>query len=81
MVIMIGCLPTHPRRKCLSRRHEVVLKKAQSSDGIVDRVHKIKLWDKLKALEMLAKHFALLTEKVEESREIVVRWMEPGEKL
>ena len=71
---------TREESACLASM-EVVLKKAQSGDGIVDRVHKIKLWDKLKALEILAKHFALLTERVEESGEIVVRWMEPGEKL
>jgi len=38
---------------------EVVMKNAMTGDGQVDRVLKIKLWDKPKALEMLARHKAL----------------------
>ena len=41
------------------RRHEVV---------------KIKPYDKLKALEMLAKHLGLLTERVEHSGGLEVSW-------
>lgn len=41
---------------------EVIIKNAEAGDGKTDRVHKIKMWDKPKALEMLAKHFSLLTD-------------------
>lgn len=43
---------------------EVVMKNATAGDGKVDRVLKIRTWDKPKVLELLAKHFALLTEVV-----------------
>jgi phage terminase small subunit len=38
-------------------------------------VHKIRLWDKARALELLAKHYALLTERVAHEGEIVYRWI------
>lgn len=41
---------------------EVILKNAKAGDGIVDTVHKIKIFDKVRALELLAKHFQLLTD-------------------
>lgn len=43
---------------------EVVMKNATAGDGKIDRVLKIKVWDKPKVMEMLGKHFALLTERV-----------------
>lgn len=44
---------------------EVVKKNLAAGDGKVDTVHKIKLWDKPRALELLAKHLKLLTEHVQ----------------
>lgn len=44
---------------------EVVIKNAKAGDNQTDTVHKIKVWDKPRSLEMLAKHFTLLTEKIE----------------
>lgn len=41
---------------------EAIIKNAKAGDGQTDLVHKIKLWDKTRALELLAKKFALLTE-------------------
>jgi phage terminase small subunit len=41
---------------------EVLIKNAKAGDGVTDTIHKFKLWDKPKALEMLAKHFALLVD-------------------
>jgi len=41
---------------------EVIIKNAKAGDGQTDEIHKIKLWDKTRALELLAKHFKLLTE-------------------
>jgi phage terminase small subunit len=59
---------------------EIIKKNLVAGDGIFDTVHKIKLWDKTKALEMLAKYFGLLTERVEHSGDISFRWMTPEEK-
>lgn len=53
---------------------EVVKKNLTSGDGQQDKVHKVKLWDKTKALEMLGKHFALLTEQVQHSGEVTYKW-------
>ena len=43
---------------------EVLVKNAKAGDGVTDTIYKFRLWDKVRALEMLAKHFALLTEVV-----------------
>jgi hypothetical protein len=43
-------------------------------DGTQEDVVEVRLWDKLRALEMLAKHFALLTEPLEHGGEVVFRW-------
>lgn len=44
---------------------ETVIKNAQAGDGHTDTVLKIKTWDKPRSLEMLAKHFKLLTDIVQ----------------
>lgn len=44
---------------------EVVIKNAAAGDGHTDTVHKVHLAKKLGALELLAKHFGLVTEKVD----------------
>lgn len=59
---------------------EVIKKNAAAGDGLIDTVHKFKVWDKTKALEMLCKYFGLLTEKVEHSGDVSFRWMTPEEK-
>lgn len=43
---------------------EVIKKNAEAGDGKIDTVHKVKVIDKTRTLEMLGKHFALLTERV-----------------
>lgn len=43
---------------------EVVIKNVAAGDGVQDTIHKFKLWNKPAALEMLAKHFELLVERV-----------------
>lgn len=53
---------------------EAIIKNAQAGDGKQDLVHKIKFWDKPRSLEMLAKHFGLLTDKVEHSGGIEISW-------
>lgn len=54
---------------------EVIVKNAQAGDGHMDTVHKIKVWDKPKNLEMLAKHLGLLIEKVNHSGEVAFKWL------
>lgn len=44
---------------------EVIIKNAKAGDGQTDTVHKIKIWDKTKTLQMLGQHFALLVERVQ----------------
>ena len=44
---------------------EVIIKNAKAGDGQTDTVHKFKLWDKVRALEALAKHFGLVRERLE----------------
>jgi len=53
---------------------EVIKKNAAAGDGVVDTIHKFKVWDKTKALEGLAKHFGLLTEKIEHSGGLDIVW-------
>jgi hypothetical protein len=43
----------------------VVKRNITSGDGRVDTVIKIRCWDKPKSLEILARHFGMLTEKIE----------------
>lgn len=52
---------------------EVIKKNAEAGDGKIDTVHKVRVWDKTRSLEMLAKHFGLLIEKVEHGGTIVMR--------
>ena len=46
---------------------EIVVKNAAAGDGMQDIVHKLKFWDKTRALNDLARHFALLVDKVQVS--------------
>lgn len=51
---------------------EVVKKNIVAGDGKVDEVYKVKTWDKTRTLEMLAKHFALLTERIEHAGGVTI---------
>lgn len=55
---------------------EVIIKNAEAGDGHMDKVHKIKVWDKSKNLENLAKHLGLFVEKVEHSGALEIKWAE-----
>ena len=55
---------------------KVVKRNVEAGDGHVDTVYELVLWDKPKALEMLAKHFGLLLERVEHSGAIEVKWQD-----
>jgi phage terminase small subunit len=50
---------------------ETMRRNVEAGDGVTDTVYKIKLWDKIRALESLAKHFGLLVDKLEVSGEIL----------
>ena len=53
---------------------ELILKNAEGGNGKVDRVLKLKLCDKLRALELLAKHYGLLVERLDYAGEVQFRW-------
>lgn len=53
---------------------EVVKRNVDSGDGKTDDVLKVRLWDKPKNLEMLFKHLGLLTERLEHTGGIEIRW-------
>jgi phage terminase small subunit len=57
---------------------EVIIKNAEAGDGHTDKVHKIKVWDKSKNLEMLGKHFGLFIEKVEVKGDLRILHELPG---
>jgi len=44
---------------------EVLIKNAAAGDGVTDTIHKFKLWDKVRALELYMKHYGMLVEKIE----------------
>lgn len=54
---------------------EVIIKNAQAGDGVTDRVHKVRLVDQVKPLEMLAKHFGLLIERQEIKGDVTFTWV------
>jgi phage terminase small subunit len=56
---------------------EVLIKNAKAGDGVTDTIHKFKLWDKPKVLEMFCKHFGLLEERVQHSGDITISWQAP----
>lgn len=51
---------------------EVIKKNAEAGDGHIDVVHKIRVWDKTRTLEMAMKHFALLTDVVKHTGELTL---------
>ena len=44
---------------------EIVKKNVAAGDGHTDTVLKVSVWDKMKALEQLAKHHGLVTQRVD----------------
>ena len=53
---------------------EVIIKNAKAGDGQTDTIHKIRCWDKTRALEMLGKYFGLLKEHVQHEGGIELKW-------
>ena len=58
---------------------EVIIKNAEAGDGHMDRVYKLKVWDKPKNLEMLAKHLGLLIERVQVKGDMTYGWKDTSE--
>ncbi len=61
---------------CRVASFEVIKKNAAAGDGVVDIIHKLKTVDVIKPLEMLAKHFGLLVDKVEHSGDLTIQWLD-----
>lgn len=53
---------------------ETIIKNAKAGDGKTDEVLKIRIVDRARFVEMAAKHFALLTERIEHSGEVAFTW-------
>jgi phage terminase small subunit len=51
---------------------EVVMKNAAAGDGQIDRVLKVRLWDKVRGLELLARRFGLLVDRIEVSGDVAL---------
>jgi phage terminase small subunit len=68
---------TREQAACISSL-EVIKKNAEAGDGHIDVVHKLKVWDKTRSLEMAAKHFKLLTDviRVEDEAGLVSKLLE-----
>ena len=54
-----------PEARAVLASVKVVRQNITVGDGKQEWVHKVKVWDKVRALEMLAKHFKLLVEQVD----------------
>ena len=54
--------------------YDVVTGNIDSGDGGMDRIARVRTWDKVKALEILAKHFGLMVERVDHDVSVTVRW-------
>ena len=54
-----------------------MIKNVAAGDNHVDTIHKIKAWDKTKALDMLGRHFNLLTDQVRHTGELTISWQGP----
>jgi len=55
---------------------DVVSRNLTAGDGSTDVILKVRMYDKTKALDSLAKHLNLLTERVEHTGGIVIKWQE-----
>lgn len=55
---------------------KVTKKNLVAGDGVLDDVVEVRLWEKTRALESLAKHLGLLTEKLKVDGDFVLRWQD-----
>jgi len=71
-------LPEHVRATVSSVK--VLKRNISAGDGVVEDVHEIKLWDKLKALELCGKYHKLFETAGDTNVQIVVSWQDASEK-
>lgn len=62
-LLPIQALPAEVRSAVASVK--VITRNLTTGDGVVDTIHELKFWDKPRNLEMLARHFGLIKERVE----------------
>ena len=62
-----------PVRACIA---SVKTTKKHRGDDVQGDVVEVRLWDKLRALEMATKHFGLLRDRLEHQGDIVIRWVD-----
>lgn len=58
---------------------EASIQNVAPGDGKQDLIHKFRSYDKVKALEILAKHFGITSEKIEHQGEIKITWQDHPE--
>jgi len=63
-----------PEARAALASFEVLKKNITAGDGIMDDVLKVRMWDKIKALEMILKRLGELQEKLEHAGEISFKW-------
>ncbi len=51
---------------------EVIIKNAAGGDGQTDTIHKVRLTDRARYVELAAKHFALLTDKLQVTADVTL---------
>ena len=51
---------------------EVIIKNAAGGDGHTDTIHKVRLTDRARYVELAAKHFALLTDKLQLTADVTL---------
>ena len=77
-LLSVKQLPEHVRAAIASVK--VVKKNLVTGDGETDDIHEVKLWDKMKALEMAAKYLKLLDgDRGDTNVTIQVSWMNNSE--
>jgi hypothetical protein len=64
-----------PQADAAIASHEVVTGNVDAADGKRDRLVKVKLHDKARILEMLAKHHQIFEDKVKHEGRIEIGWM------
>jgi hypothetical protein len=64
---------TREQAACIAS-FEVIKKNAEAGDGKTDTIHKLRVWDKGRILELAAKHLGLLKETVQHTGELRITW-------
>jgi phage terminase small subunit len=73
--LKLPCEWTKDQSACV-QSFDVVSRNLTAGDGSTDMILKVRMYDKTKALDTLAKHLNLMTEKVEHQGAIVIKWQD-----